>query len=59
MRQRQRLWRAVCFRRGHGDFGTKPPALEPRAQAETRRVETLAFLLIPAGALKGAGLAPA
>ena len=35
------------------------PAREPRAQAETSRVETLAFLLIPAGTLKGAGLAPA
>lgn len=37
--------------------GRWPAALESRAQADTRRVETLAFLLIPEGALKGAGLA--
>ena len=43
---------------GHGTFkGSDPAALEPSAQAETRRVETLAFLLIPAGTLKGVGVA--
>ena len=34
-----------------------PAALESRAQADTRRVATLAFLLIPEGTLKGACLA--